>query len=108
MGNAEYMGVQTYGAKVGICNKLKEGYEVEMSLGLFKKSTEKNSIWPKPNLCRISLKKNEGLFNIEGLIRIGKKKNNKQKLNVDVERVKLELDKEIKNNTSLSTVIKSK
>merc|ERR1712151_1307466 len=100
--------VQIYGAKVGICNKLKDGYEVEMSLGLFKKSTEKNSIWPKPNLCRISLKKDEGLFNIEGLICIGKKKKIKHKLNVDVERVKLELDKEIKNNTNLSTVIKSK
>merc|ERR1712113_1024091 len=60
------------------------------------------------NLCRISLKKDEGLFNIEGLIRFGKKnKNNKEKLYLDVERVKLDLDKEIKNNTSLSTVIKS-
>merc|ERR1712083_1209827 len=78
------------------------------SLGLFKKSTEKNSIWPKPNLCRISLKKDEGLFNIEGLICFGKKKkNNKKKLYVDVERVKLDLDKDIKNNTNLSTVIKS-
>merc|ERR1711920_725779 len=89
--NMSQKSVQTYGAKVGICNKLKDGYEVEMSLGLFKKSTEKNSIWPKPSLCRINLKKNEGLFNIEGLIRFGKKKKN-----------------EIKNNTSLSTVIKSK
>merc|ERR1712113_1191647 len=107
--NVSQKSVQTYGAKVGICNKLKDGYEVEMSLGLFKKSTERNSIWPKPNLCRISLKKNEGLFNIEGLIRFGKKKkHNKKKLYMDVERVKLDIDKEIENNTSLSTVIKSK
>merc|ERR1711920_1044712 len=72
------------------------------NLGLFKKSIEKNLIWLKPNLCRINLKKNEKLFNIEGSICIEKKKNNKQKLYVDVERVK------IKNDTNLKIVIKNK
>merc|ERR1712187_214112 len=90
--------LQLYGAKVGACYKLNDGYEVEMNLGLFKTNDKRNS-YVKPNLCRINVRKSDDnkSFNAEGLVCVGKKNaKHNQKLYVEVEHVHLELEAEIK------------